>query len=171
MNHNILMLKKSEILPQAGEGLFALRDIPADFVVCLYNGIRITLEDGEKKDWELKPNLICLNDGMCVDVPVELSDMKVFQNTIGHKANHHWDNNAEYALYWGHPIFGKIRCIRTLRPIKKDEEIFVNYSYEEEGPGWYLEFMKGRLQKDKIAAATAQEAEKKTDVMDVDQKL
>eukprot|EP01124_Arcella_intermedia_P030852 TRINITY_DN683_c0_g1_i1.p2 TRINITY_DN683_c0_g1~~TRINITY_DN683_c0_g1_i1.p2 ORF type:complete len:134 (+),score=33.61 TRINITY_DN683_c0_g1_i1:834-1235(+) len=124
------------------------RDVPAGFVVAMYGGIRISLEEGDKKEWRLKPNLICLDDHMCVDVPLEYSDLSVYKATTGHKANHHWNFNAAYKMYYNHPIFGRIRCIRSIRPIKKDEEVTVNYGYiKEDCPPWYLNFMEGHWDK------------------------
>jgi len=138
---------KASTIPNAQEGLFALREICVGTIVALYNGIRVELKVADKWPWRLKPNLICLNDGeendgWCVDVPAEYSSLSVFCNTIGHKANHHYSPNAEYHMYSNHPILGKIRCIRAIKDIKKDEEITVDYGYERgTGPDWYEKFM------------------------------
>jgi len=129
---------------------FSKRNVSAGTIISLYNGIRISLKKADVRPWLLKPNLLCLNDGsgLCVDVTPEQSDLKIFCNTTGHKCNHHWDNNAVYDFYWGHPIFGKIRCIRTIKEVKRDEEFFVDYGYEEgTGPHWYEDFMKGHWKK------------------------
>jgi histone-lysine N-methyltransferase SETD7 len=62
--------------------------------------------------------------------------------TLGHKANHREDNNAVYGRYY-HPRFGAIKCIRSIRPIAKDEEICVDYGYKKNtGPTWYREYKK-----------------------------
>jgi hypothetical protein len=135
---------KPSIIPGAGEGLFVNRDLPAGFIVAMYGGIRISLEQGEAIPWDQRPNLICLDDDMCVDVPLSHSDLSIYRATTGHKANHHWDYNAEYQMYFNHPIFGKIRCIQTIVPIKKDEEVFVDYCYQKtDCPTWYQSFMEG----------------------------
>lgn len=34
-----------------------------------------------------------------------------------------------------HPRFGPIKCIRTLRPVRKDEELLVAYGYNHESKG------------------------------------
>lgn len=34
-----------------------------------------------------------------------------------------------------HPRFGPIKCIRTLRPVQKDEELVVSYGYNHESTG------------------------------------
>lgn len=34
-----------------------------------------------------------------------------------------------------HPRFGPIKCIRTLRPVQKDEELLVAYGYNHESAG------------------------------------
>ena len=44
-----------------------------------------------------------------------------------------------------HPRFGKIKCIRTIRPVKAGEELTVEYGYDHNGlgpnnpdaPQWY----------------------------------
>src|SRR5690554_3194072 len=57
--------------------------------------------------------------------------------SLGHKANHSFGNNSKYDLFV-HPRFGDIKCIRTLRDIKKGKEITVDYGYKDTFPQWYL---------------------------------
>ena len=62
--------------------------------------------------------------------------------SLGHKVNHSSTRcNSKYDTF-DHPRFGLIKCIRTLQPVKKDEEFLVTYDYEhgEDGqdvPEWY----------------------------------
>ena len=44
--------------------------------------------------------------------------------------NHHFEKAAVEFCYMTHPRFGSVRCMRSLRSIKKGEEIFTNYNYD-----------------------------------------
>jgi len=72
------------------------------------------------------------------------------------KANHSFDNNAEYELY-DHPRFGAIKCLRARRDISAGDEITVHYGYEDnlppnvdpyaselEAPDWYRALLRER---------------------------
>lgn len=129
---------KPSTVPGAGEGLFAKIDIPEDTVCSFYNGIRVSLKQTNKQTWRENANNISLNNGTCIDIPPEWNETSVYCATLGHKANHHPNNNAMYDTFYNHPRFGKIKCIRTIRDVKKDEEIFVDYGYKKgNGPQWY----------------------------------
>jgi len=133
----------------AQDGLFASKDIEAGTVVCFYNGIRTSLKKGEKQPWARSSNLMSLNDGTCIDVPPKFSLITQFCGTLGHKANHHFEEhvNSKYDEYIGHPLFGKIKCIVAIRPIQKGEEIFVDYGYKEgTGPVWFKDLVLKRKQ-------------------------
>ena len=70
-------------------------------------------------------------------MPAPLSCTNHYVASLGHKANHHRPNNAEYARCF-HPRFGEIKCIRAIRDIEPDEEITVDYGYSPgSGPAWY----------------------------------
>lgn len=131
-------------IPGAGEGLFAKVDLPAGFVCAFYNGIRVPLKITNKRTWRENANNISLNNGMCIDVPADLSDLNVYCATTGHKCNHHPTlQNAAYDTFYSHPVFGKIKCIRTTRAVSQDEEIFVGYGYKPgQGPLWYRQLEK-----------------------------
>jgi len=145
-----LVYVKPSTIPNSGEGLFAKEDLPANFVCSFYNGIRISLKNANKKTWRANANNISLNNGTCVDIPPEYNDcQKVYCATLGHKANHHPKNNAMYDTYYNHPRFGKIKCIRTLVDVKKDDEIFVDYGYKKgTGPLWYRAYEKEKRRTD-----------------------
>ena len=64
-----------------------------------YNGIKIGHDIVDNRDWRLNSNTISLNDDVVIDVPSPFDDISVYRATLGHKANHHFDNNVIYDLY------------------------------------------------------------------------
>lgn len=128
----------------AGEGLFAKIDLKPNIICSLYNGIRLTHDIVDNRDWKENSNTISIDEDTVIDVPKEYNDTKIYCSTIGHKANHSFTPNAKYDTYFHHPIFGKIKCIRTLKDITKGQEILVDYGYTDEIPEWYETLMKAR---------------------------
>lgn len=60
--------------------------------------------------------------------------------SLGHKANHASppENNCVYLRYDSHPVFGRIKCLRSVKKIKQNEEILVDYGYEaNDVPEWW----------------------------------
>ncbi|KAL6041580.1 Histone-lysine N-methyltransferase setd7 [Balamuthia mandrillaris] len=48
------------------------------------------------------------------------------------------NHNSVYHPYYHHPRFGKIKCLKSIRNIRKGEEIYVDYTYDEEDcPPWF----------------------------------
>eukprot|EP01132_Coremiostelium_polycephalum_P011387 gene11387-13945_t len=134
-------VKQSSIGSESGQGLFASNDIPENRVISFYNGIKLTHKEVDDRNWELNSNTISLNLETVIDVPPEYNDTLKYCSSLGHKANHHYDNNAVYSTCY-HPRFGDIKCIKSIKPIKKDEEILVNYGYsKDDQPDWYSKFM------------------------------
>eukprot|EP01134_Creolimax_fragrantissima_P002578 CFRG2578T1 len=128
---------KESIIPGANDGLFAKKDFGAYEVVSFYNGIRLTHEEVDSRDWDLNSNTITLNSDSVIDVPAPYDKTTHYKNTLGHKANHSQNPNAMYDCFF-HPVFGDIKCIRTICPVKENEEILVNYGYTHETvPDWY----------------------------------
>ncbi len=55
------------------------------------------------------------------------------------QANHRFGDgqNVMYDTFYS-PRFGPIGCLKAIRPIDRGEELFADYSYEEDtGPKWY----------------------------------
>ena len=69
---------------------------------------------------------IRLNADLDLDIPHAHIDLDKYCATLGHKANHSFVANAEWALV-EHPRFGLIRGLASLEDIKKDDEILINY--------------------------------------------
>ena len=121
-------------IPNAGEGLFAKCDLPENTVSSFYNGIRLTHHEVDSRVWELNDNTISLDDKCVIDVPNDCAILDNYVATLGHKANHSFSPNCEYAPFC-HPRFGDIKCIRTIAPIPKGNELTCNYGYDHKIPG------------------------------------
>ena len=67
-----------------------------------------------------------MNADLDLDIPHAHIDLDKYCATLGHKANHSFVANAEWALV-EHPRFGLIRGLASLEDIKKDDEILINY--------------------------------------------
>ncbi|XP_062902708.1 histone-lysine N-methyltransferase SETD7 isoform X2 [Mobula hypostoma] len=132
------------LIPNAGEGLFAKIAAEPDTVMAFYNGIRITHEEVDSRDWSLNSNTISLDDDTVIDVPEPYNSTKQYCASLGHKANHSFNPNCIYATFI-HPRFGPVKCIRTIRAVQRDEELTVDYGYDHysagkggpEAPDWY----------------------------------
>lgn len=102
---NVYVFVKSSMLPGAGEGLFAKRDIPADFVrslcnccvrsssvshfqqklLCFYNGCFVDHDVVDKRSWRYNANTITRDQDFCIDVPAPFHDLRRYCATLGHK--------------------------------------------------------------------------------------
>lgn len=152
-----VMVKKS-VMDNAGEGLFSLISAGAGEVMSFYNGIRVQHEEVDARDWKFNDNTISLDEEIVIDVPKEWSSTRYYSASLGHKANHSFDPNCKYDRF-EHPRFGQIKCIRTIQPVRPDEELTVAYGYnhaklETDAPDWYKEGLKswnGRWEKSRTS--------------------
>ena len=140
MRHTIV--RKSTV-PGAGQGVFALHDLPANFLAVYYNGCLISHEEVDSRSWRYNSNCISLDANFVLDVPNAYASDKQYCATTGHKVNSvTGDNkpNCEY-VHAFHPFYGNIKAVRTLVPIKKDQELFTSYAYvnERRPPAWCRE--------------------------------
>ena len=125
------------LIPGANEGLFAKKELPADFVCTFYNGIRVPHNEVDARDWSLNDNTISLDDDIVIDVPPSFSSITEYCSSLAHKANHSFTPNSMYDVCT-HPRFGEIKCIRTLVPLNANDEILVDYGYSHDTlPEWY----------------------------------
>ncbi|XP_034036893.1 histone-lysine N-methyltransferase SETD7 isoform X2 [Thalassophryne amazonica] len=134
------------LIKGAGQGLFAQTDADADSVMAFYNGVRITHSEVDSRDWALNGNTISLDEDTVIDVPQPFDQTGRYCASLGHKANHSFTPNCKFV----HPRFGPIKCIRTLRPVQKGEELTVAYGYDHDGldaPDWYKQEMEEFKQK------------------------
>ena len=114
------------LIPDAGQGLFAKVDIEADTVIAFYNGTRFTKNDALIN--EDSPYKIYLDDKFDLDIPDNMMSTSQYKATLGHKVCHSFRPNCELDNF-DHPRFGPIKCIVTLRPIAKDDELTAHYEY------------------------------------------
>ncbi|KAM7111874.1 histone-lysine N-methyltransferase SETD7 [Ciconia maguari] len=132
------------LISSAGEGLFSKVAAEASTVMSFYNGVRITHQEVDSRDWALNGNTISLDDETVIDVPEPYNHAAKYCASLGHKANHSFTPNCIYDPFV-HPRFGPIKCIRTIRAVEKDEELTVAYGYDHnpvgqngpEAPEWY----------------------------------
>lgn len=122
------------LIPGAGEGLFSNVDAQPDTVMCFYNGVRITHTEVDSRDWSLNGNTISLDEDTVIDVPSPLDQIDKYCASLGHKGNHSFTPNCKYDPYI-HPRFGPLKCIRTLREVRRGEELTVAYGYDHKTPG------------------------------------
>ncbi|XP_028599817.2 histone-lysine N-methyltransferase SETD7 [Podarcis muralis] len=134
----------ASLISSAGEGLFTKVSAEAGTVMSFYNGVRITHQEVDGRDWALNGNTISLDDETVIDVPEPYNHAAKYCASLGHKANHSFTPNSVYDSFV-HPRFGLIKCIRTIRAVEKDEELTVAYGYDHnpigqngpEAPSWY----------------------------------
>ena len=95
-------------------------------LVCMYNGVRLSHDEVDERDWDENDNTISLNDEVVLDVPIDQLSIGVYCASIGHKANHSFTPNAMYAPFY-HPRFGPIKSIVAVQDIKAGDEVFCDY--------------------------------------------
>lgn len=148
-----MVLVADSLIKGAGQGLFAKADANTNTVMAFYNGVRITHSEVDSRDWTLNGNTISLDEDTVIDVPQPFDQTEKYCASLGHKANHSFTPNCKYDSFV-HPRFGPIKCIRTLRPVQKDEELTVAYGYDHgpsgknspEAPEWYKQELELFLQ-------------------------
>ena len=127
--------------------------------------MRLPPEVVDNRDWALNGNAITLGDDWVLDVPPPFDSTSHYVASLGHKANHAFDNSAEYELY-DHPRFGPIKCLRTRRAIAAGAEVTVSYGYDDdlldklsldmpmlEAPDWYRLLLREHRRAQQAAAA------------------
>lgn len=122
------------LISNAGEGLYAKVAAGPNTVMSFYNGVRITHHEVDSRDWSTNGNTISLDEETVIDVPEPYNYVSKYCATLGHKANHSFTPNCIYDPFV-HPRFGSIKCIRTIRPVVRDEELTVAYGYDHSPPG------------------------------------
>ncbi|XP_075471127.1 histone-lysine N-methyltransferase SETD7 isoform X2 [Ascaphus truei] len=137
------------LISSAGEGLYAKTAVGPHTVMSFYNGVRITHQEVDDRDWALNGSTISLDDETVLDVPEPYKITTKYCASLGHKANHSFTPNCIYDTFV-HPRFGPIKCIRTIMAVEQDEELIVAYGYDHnstgkngpEAPEWYQQQLK-----------------------------
>lgn len=132
----------------AGEGLFAKRAIKTDELCAYYSGTRSThAEVDARPGWDSNSNTMSLaphDDVTVIDVPPPWDALEHYCATLGHKANHAAEPNAEYR-HVTHPRFGHIKSIWAIKDIAAGDEILVEYGYTDECPSWFTPDLYGKI--------------------------
>ena len=140
---------KSSVARDAGEGLFAKRDIPTGGLVALFNGVR-------QRDPVLTSRLpldfsdyrITLGRDVSLDIPDKWSNLNAYRATLGHKCCHSFKFNARFVELY-HPRFGPIMSIVAVSPIRTNQEVLVSYNYRIcQAPTWYVNLWFKHLRED-----------------------
>lgn len=131
-----------------GDGIFARRDIPAQSLVVAYAGFLVfdeaalytgNMTSAEHED--AHKNLMSFNDDYSLNIPPWMSQIVNYRATLAHKSNHKFGDGVNVDFdFTRNPRFGEIRCLMSVRYIRRGEEIFVNYNYDMKSgdvPGWY----------------------------------
>ena len=95
---------EKSLIENAGEGLFAKVDLEEDEVVSFYNGVRLSHDEVDSRDWSANGNTLSLDEDTVIDVPAEYASTDIYCATLGHKANHSKDPNCKYDAYY-HPRY------------------------------------------------------------------
>lgn len=93
---------KKSLIENAGEGLFARIVLKADEVASFYNGVRLSHDEVDSRDWSANGNTLSLDENTVIDVPAEYASTDVYCATLGHKANHSKEPNCKYDVFY-HP--------------------------------------------------------------------
>ena len=138
----------------ANEGLFAKRHFRPGDLVSYFSGQR-TLQDLILHDnmtvsemseagsyyFNLWNNCVgwwkCTKDVM-LEIPHHYRSYLNFRRTLGHKANHKFEENNVFYETLFHPALGPIPCLVADKEIHPGDEIFSDYMYElETADNWY----------------------------------
>ena len=95
---------KRSLIENAGEGLFAKVDLDQEEIASFYNGIRLSHDEVDSRDWSLNDNTLSLDEDTVIDVPAEYISIKTYCATLGHKANHSKHPNCKYDVFC-HPRY------------------------------------------------------------------
>ena len=97
--------------------------------------------------WDFHKNLINWGDDFDINVPKLYWNIIDYRATLGHKTNHSFTKKNVKFGWTYNPRFGHCRSIVATRNIKKHEELWVNYGYEdmENAPQWYIDVHKREI--------------------------
>ena len=137
------------------EGVFAVKDLEADRFFGLYAG----LQYDEEQHTEFQSSYCFLHaagknpcdkyaigthKGAMILLPGDLPDREVYRATSAYKINNAFGEDVtSQFIDVEHPRFGLIVGVSTVKPVKKDSEILINYGYSSGNTkgnhGWYFE--------------------------------
>ena len=135
-----------------GEGVFARRNLPAHTLAAVFNGYRVPLyggthpatgiDDEQERYERLAYNIHMPEDeNFYIDFPPDQADTRKYCASLGHKVgqymkltevlsacqvNHPFHPNCEFGTVQ-HPVWGRVRTVVTLQPVRRGEELLVDY--------------------------------------------
>ena len=98
--------RPSELPNGAGDGLFALRDIPEKTIIAYYNGIRVLPGESyttTSAHYQIYVDWVNTDDSPYIDIPKECVDANSYCASLAHKANHGFKPNCRYSPA-DHPV-------------------------------------------------------------------
>ena len=90
---------RSFIPAGAGDGLFALRDIPEKTIISYYNGIRLLPGESYTTtscNYQIYVDWSNTDESPYIDIPKECVDASIYCASLSHKANHGFKPNCRY---------------------------------------------------------------------------
>ncbi|XP_073896594.1 histone-lysine N-methyltransferase SETD7 isoform X4 [Macaca fascicularis] len=87
------------LISSAGEGLFSKVAVGPNTVMSFYNGVRITHQEVDSRDWALNGNTLSLDEETVIDVPEPYNHVSKYCASLGHKANHSFTPNCIYDIW------------------------------------------------------------------------
>ena len=153
--------------PKANEGLFARRTFLPGDIVSYYGGQKVLIEDTIFKNMSTEEvyeesayhmtigkeakELFGYPENMRLDISKRYRSIVEYRTTLGHKANHSFENNVDYVAV-DHPVLGGIACLVAVADIDVDEEVFARYKYGNTNLSWYNEELKKYINIDRCFA-------------------
>lgn len=155
----LVKLEKSSIL-NSGDGVIAIKDLPKGKIVAHYSAFLYNIEQYKIYNLKCQYNQSLTDDQRraCFKYTVGIKPLKAYASIppeadiepltlLGGKINHHFTKENAGLVDIEHPRWGICKGIRSMKPIKAGEELFLNYNYKnmEKWPvqlPWYLEAKK-----------------------------
>uniref|UniRef100_A0A2K5RCC3 Histone-lysine N-methyltransferase SETD7 n=1 Tax=Cebus imitator TaxID=2715852 RepID=A0A2K5RCC3_CEBIM len=118
------------LISSAGEGLFSKVAVGPNTVMSFYNGVRITHQEVDSRDWALNGNTLSLDEETVIDVPEPYNHVSKYCASLGHKANHSFTPNCIYDIAQKNHLGMCKRC-RFWAPLPKiphlDQELWAEH--------------------------------------------
>ena len=124
-----------------GDGLVAKIDIPESSLIAQFGGFRIKNNRRLAKKYQnpdapfVYQQAVSVCPGVHTDIPHGFEDIKVYNGTYGHKINHHHDRNVN-PDFVDTARYGLLTLWRTIKPIKKGEELLTTYNWNPDKYPW-----------------------------------
>ncbi len=163
-------------IPNSGEGVFLIRDMPKYRFASLYSMFLYRWPDQDQIYKETCMDNIAKSDeyrrhckkyslgisyyGGTIDVPPEL-DVNPLPN-LGPKVNHNFRQNNSVYSETEHPRYGLIQTVTPVRDLKAGDELFTYYGYgPNEFPADFLWYHEAKLKIEREERIQKLEAERK----------